>query len=80
VSRGDPRRTLGRHAAGSRAGTKTARFLVLAAEQHGPLGGIPLASVSRICSELAPQVDLNAGAARSALRKAVLAAQDGSAR
>ena len=68
------------HATGSRAGTKTARFLVLAAERHGPLGGIPLASVSRICSELAPQVDLNAGAARSALRRAVLAAQAGSAR
>jgi len=63
---------------GGNAGTKTARFLALAVDQHGPLGGMQLASVSRICSELAPQIGLNVGAARTALRKAVLAAQDGS--
>jgi hypothetical protein len=63
-----------------RPGTKTARFLALVAEHRGPLTSIPLASVARICTELAPEVDLNTGAARTALRKAVLAAQNGSAR
>ena len=57
-----------------RDGTKTARFLALVAEQHGPLGAIPIPRVSRISAALAPQVGLNAGAARTALRRAVLAA------
>jgi len=65
---------------GGRAGTKTSRFLDLVAEQHGPLAGIPLKSVARICRQVAPQVGLDAGAARTALRKAVLAAQNGSIR
>jgi hypothetical protein len=64
-----------------RGGTKTARFLALVAEQHGPLAAIPVPAVSRISAVLAPQVGLNAGAARTALRRAVLAAaQDGGAR
>jgi hypothetical protein len=58
-------------------GTKTARFLALVTEQHGPLAAIPIPRVSRISAALAPQVGLNAGAARTALRRAVLAAQDG---
>jgi hypothetical protein len=61
-----------------RSGTKTVRFLALVVEQHGPLAGVSLTSVSRICSQMAPQVGLNTGAARTALRKAVLAAQNGS--
>jgi hypothetical protein len=66
-------------AAGSsrRGETKTARFLTLVTSQHGPLVAIPLGSVSRISSAVAPQVDLNAGSARTALRRAVLAAQKG---
>jgi hypothetical protein len=64
----------------ARDGTKTARFLALVAEQHGPLAGIPVPRVSRISAALAPQVGLNAGAARTALRRAVLAAQDGGIR
>jgi hypothetical protein len=64
----------------SRDGTKTARFLALVAEQHGPLSAIPVAAVSRISAALAPRVGLNAGAARTALRRAVLAAQDGGIR
>jgi len=60
--------------------TKTARFLALVGERHGPLTGIPLAGVSKISAELAPQVGLNTGAARTALRKAVLAARDGDPR
>jgi hypothetical protein len=64
---------------GPRAGTKTERFLALVAERHGPLSEFPLASVSRVCSELAPEADLNLGAARTALRRHVQAARNGSA-
>jgi hypothetical protein len=64
----------------TRDGTKTARFLTLVIEQHGPLAAIPVPAVSRISATIAPQVGLNAGAARTALRRAVLAAQDGGAR
>lgn len=59
-----------------RDGTKTARFLVLVTERYGPLAGIPLRSVSPISNELAPLVQLNTGAARTALRRAVLATRD----
>jgi hypothetical protein len=62
---------------GSRGGTKTARFLTLVAEEHGPLAGIPLGSVGRISTQVAPQAGLNAGSARAALRRAVLTAQNG---
>ena len=65
---------------GARDGTKTARFLALVIEQQGPLAAIPVPSVSRISATIAPQVGLNAGSARAALRRAVLAAQDGGAR
>jgi hypothetical protein len=61
-----------------RDGTKTARFLALAAERHGPLATVPVSEVARICAALAPEADLNTGAARTALRRAVLAAQNGS--
>src|SRR5271166_6269021 len=60
--------------------TKTARFLDLVTERNGPLASIPLDATARIASALAPQVDLNPGAARTALRKAVLAAQNGDLR
>jgi hypothetical protein len=63
--------------AGPRAGSKTARFLALVAERHGPLDGFPPERVSPTCTQLAPEVGLDAGAARTALRRAVLAAQDG---
>src|SRR5262249_36041870 len=59
------------------AGSKTARFLALVEQRHGPLAGFPPEQVSATCTELAPQVGLDAGAARTALRRAVLAAQDG---
>ncbi len=57
--------------------TKTARFLALVAERHGSLARIPLDATSQIAAALAPQVGLNTGAARTALRKAVLSAQNG---
>jgi hypothetical protein len=72
--------TRGRPAKGPRAGTKTARFIALAAERHGPLAAIPVDQVGRISAEIAPQVGLNAGAARSALRQAILTAQGGDLR
>jgi hypothetical protein len=62
---------------GRRAGSKTARFLALVEQRHGPLSDIPPERVARICTELAPEVGLDAGAARTALRKAVLTAADG---
>jgi len=63
-----------------RKATKTARFLDLVTERHGPLASIPLHRVAGISADLAPQLDLDAGAARTALRKAVLAARNGDPR
>ena len=60
-----------------RKATKTARFLSLVTERHGPLASIPLDRVAAISAALAPAADLNPGAARAALRKAVLAARNG---
>jgi hypothetical protein len=60
--------------------TKTARFLDLVTERHGPLASIPLDAVAQIASSLAPHADLNPGSARAALRRAVLAAQNGGKR
>ena len=62
-----------------REGTKTARFLALVVERYGPLSGFDLAKVSRVAGELAADVGLHAGSARTALRSAVLAAQAGGA-
>ena len=60
-----------------RKATKTARFLSLVAERNGPLASIPLDRIAAISAALAPAADLNEGAARAALRKAVLAARNG---
>jgi hypothetical protein len=68
------------HGAGVRCQTKTSRFLSLVTERHGPLAAIPLDRVAGISAALAPQADLNTGAARTALRKAVLAARNGDPR
>jgi hypothetical protein len=65
--------------AGSRTDTKTARFLDLVTERHGPLAGFPLDAVSRVSAELAPGADLHPGAARAALRRHVQAARSGPA-
>jgi Protein of unknown function (DUF2637) len=64
---------------GRRPGSKTQRFLALVTERYGPLAQIPPGEVSPICTALAPRVGLNTGAARTALRRAVLAARDGGA-
>ena len=68
------------HVAKVRGETKTSRFLSLVTERHGPLASIPLNRVAQISARLAPQVGLNSGAARTALRKAVLAARNGDPR
>ncbi len=63
-----------------RKATKTARFLDLVTERHGSLASIPLHRVAGISADLAPQADLNPGAARTALRRAVLTARNGDTR
>jgi len=63
-----------------RKATKTARFLDLVTERHGSLAQVPLNHIAEISADLAPQLDLNPGAARTALRKAVLAARTGGLR
>ena len=68
------------HVARVRGETKTSRFLSLVTERHGPLASIPLSRVAAISAALAPVADLNTGAARTALRKAVLAARNGDPR
>jgi hypothetical protein len=60
--------------------TKTARFLSLVTERHGNLATVPLDRVAGISADLAPHVGLHPGAARAALRKAVLAAKNGDPR
>jgi hypothetical protein len=64
---------------GRRGESKTARFLALVTERHGPLSTIDPSSVSRIASALAPMVDLNVGSARSVLGELVRGAQNGHA-
>ena len=49
-------------------------FLALVTERHGPLAAIPLDQAAQIAAALAPQVQLNTGAARTVLRRVVLAA------
>jgi len=49
-------------------------------ERHGSFAQIPLDRVAGIAAALASQADLNAGSARAALRKAVLAARNGDPR
>jgi len=63
-----------------RKATKTARFLDLVTERHGPLASIPLDATAQLASALAPQAGLHPGAARTALRQAVLAARNGDPR
>jgi hypothetical protein len=63
--------------ASPRPGSKTAQFINLVTERYGSLAQVPAGDVSRIAGELAREVDLNAGSARTVLRARVLAAQDG---
>ena len=56
--------------------TKTARFLALVQDNHGPLACLALPDVYRISLNLAPEAGIHAGSARKALRAAIIAAQD----
>ncbi|MGH3272764.1 MAG: hypothetical protein ACRDNZ_00360 [Streptosporangiaceae bacterium] len=58
-----------------RDGSKTAAFLARVEEQQGPLASVDLEKVGRICADL--HGDLDEGAARTALRKAVIQARTG---
>jgi hypothetical protein len=60
-----------------REGTKTAALLQAADERYGPLADIPLDRASAIATELASDVNLHPGSARTALRAAILRAKDG---
>ena len=53
-----------------RKAVKTARFLALVTERHRSLDSIPLHRVAGINADLAPEVDLNAGTARTAANPA----------
>jgi hypothetical protein len=75
-----PRLARSPYRAGVPRPTKTARFLSLVTERHGDLASVPLDRVAGISAFLAPQVGLHPGAARTALRKAVLSAQNGETR
>ena len=46
-------RSVGARSISRGSGTKTARFLALVQQRHGPLAGIPLTDVSRICTAIA---------------------------
>ena len=72
--------SVARQRGGGRGGTKTARFLALVTDRYGPLDTFPLADVSRVSSEVAPEVGLDPGAARTALRRHVLSLRNGSPR
>ena len=52
----------------------------LVTERHGSVASIPLDAVAGVSADLAPLVGLHPGAARAALRKAVLATQNGASR
>ena len=60
-----------------RSGSKTSQFLQLVRDIHGPFTEMSLADVYRISAELAPKAELDPGSARTALRRAVLAARPG---
>jgi hypothetical protein len=75
-----PRPAPSPYPAGDPRPTKTARFLSLVTERHGPLAQVPLDQIAAISADLAPHADLNPGSARAALRKAVLAARNGGLR
>ena len=63
-----------------RKATKTARFLAMATERHGPLASSRSTPSPGSAPTSPPQAGLHPGTARAALRKAVLAARNGDAR
>jgi hypothetical protein len=62
---------------GPRGSSKSAALIKAVIDKYGPLAQFPLDRVSPVCTELAPEVGMDPGWARTALRKAVLAAHEG---
>jgi hypothetical protein len=60
-----------------RSRTKTAELIRLTVERHGPLEALPLDQTSRIATAIGNEIGLHPGSARTALRKRVLASQNG---
>lgn len=72
-----PRGSSGANGFTPRPGTKTDRLIKLAAERHGgSLTAIPVDRTSAIATAIGKEIGLNAGAARTALKKAVKAAHN----
>lgn len=59
---------------GPRGNSKSAALIKAVTGKYGPLAEFPLGRVSPVCSELAAEVGMDPGWARTVLRKAVLAA------
>jgi hypothetical protein len=73
-------RTASKARARGGAPSKTSRFIESVIAEHGELAGIDLGQVYGISKAHAPKVGLHEGSARTALRTAILRAQDGGAR
>jgi hypothetical protein len=59
---------------GPRGSSKSAALIKAVIDKYGPLAQFPLNRVSPACKELAPTVGMDAGWARTVLRKAVISA------
>jgi hypothetical protein len=59
---------------GPRSDSKATRLVAAADDRYGPLATFPLDRVSPVCKELAPEVGMDPGWARTVLRKAVISA------
>jgi hypothetical protein len=59
---------------GPRGSSKSAALIKAVIAKFGPLAEFPLDRVSPVCTDLSPEVGMDAGWARTVLRKAVLAA------
>ncbi len=70
-----PRPAITRQPRNSMSTTKTEQFLALVAERHGALADLPADQVSKIATALAPEVGLHPASGRTALLRAVRAAQ-----
>ena len=62
---------------GPRPDSKATKLVAAVEAKYGPLAQFPIDRVSAVCAELAPTVGMDAGWARTVLRKAVLAAHEG---
>jgi hypothetical protein len=61
---------------GQRGNSKATKLVAAVEAKYGPLATFPLDRVSPVCAEVAPEVGMDAGWARTVLRKAVLGAHE----